>query len=33
MLASIGYGILGAKIFRWVICPALNKLLISFCRE
>ena len=33
MLTSIGYGILGAAIFRWVICPAFNKFLLGLMRE
>jgi hypothetical protein len=33
MLSGIGYGIIGAAIFGWIIRPALNKSLIWFCKE
>lgn len=33
MLSGIGYGIIGAAIFRWAICPALNRALKSMLTD
>ena len=33
MIAGVLYGIIGAAIFRWAICPALNVALIWFLKE